>query len=212
LRLVSSVLGDGGPLWAACIGGHWNPPYRVGFRLVSCPSVGDRVYKPRRRRQRRERARLGGTLAPHKLGRSSRTEGSSDLWAGQRQPPIGRSPSRIATTWSQVADQFTPRGQVSRAAFASSASPAAWDVRFGRSAEPRPDGAQLTSRRCARRVDRWSAVRAAARASVIRRWECSKLVGCTHPAFGAGSMISSASAEYLATSASTREPTSRWTP
>ena len=42
--------------------------------------------------------------------------------------------------------------------------------------------------------------------------ECSKLVGCTHPAFGAGSMISSASAEYLATSASTRQPTSRWNP
>ena len=73
--------------------------------------------------------------------------------------------------------------------------------------ERRPDGAQLTSRRWAPRVDRHSAVRAAARASVMRRWECSKLVGCTHPAFGAGSMISSASAEYLATSASTRQPT-----
>jgi len=50
--------------------------------------------------------------------RSSRTQGSSDLCAGQRQPPIDRSPSRIATTWSHVADRFTPRAQVSRAAFA----------------------------------------------------------------------------------------------
>jgi hypothetical protein len=40
----------------------------------------------------------------------------------------------------------------------------------------------------------------------------SPAVGCTHPAFGAGSMISSASAEYLATSASSRQPASRWTP
>jgi hypothetical protein len=36
--------------------------------------------------------------------RSSRTEGSSDLRAGQRQPLIDRSPSRIGTTWGQVAD------------------------------------------------------------------------------------------------------------
>ena len=55
-----------------------------------------------------------------------------------------------------------------------------------------PCGSQLTSRRCARRGDRWSAVRAAARASAVRRSECSKLVGCTHSAFGAGSKISSA--------------------
>jgi hypothetical protein len=36
--------------------------------------------------------------------RSSRTEGSSDLRAGQRQPLIDRSPSRIGTSRGQVAD------------------------------------------------------------------------------------------------------------
>jgi hypothetical protein len=59
--------------------------------------------------------------------RSSRSEASSDLRAGERQPLIDRSPSRIGTTWRQVADQFTPRGQVSRAAFA---------IRDGRSDRP----------------------------------------------------------------------------
>jgi hypothetical protein len=155
LRLTGSVRGRGGPHRAACIGGHWNPPYSARFS-VGVASVRWRSgYRSPAARvsSARARARLGGTIGATQVGhpvkprglmlrgrcrcgcavpasgpssavadaiscRSSRTEGSSDLRAGRRQPLIDRSPSRIGTTWRQVADQFTPRGQVSRAAFA----------------------------------------------------------------------------------------------
>ena len=142
MHLTGSVRGRGGPHRAACIDGHWNPPYwdRFGWRRVRPLAIG--VYRPSRPRQLREGAGAVGrhdwrhtswssryarglmrrgrrrvrardsasgpssAVADAVSCRSSRTEGSSELRAGQRQPRIDRSPSRIGTTWRQVADQF----------------------------------------------------------------------------------------------------------